>query len=243
MKDIFIKISSLYFFYRWHPEVALRYLPIVDDLNKDKSLKKIIEIGSGGLGITPYLNRNITGFDIAFSPPFHSKLKRIIGNAVNISLPKNSFDAVLSVDTLEHMNKISRIQAISEMFKIAKKKIIIAVPSGNDSQKQDEELDSIFYQRFGKKYHFLDEQIHLGLPEEKEMINAIKLASAKWHKKFHLRTYNNENLKLRKFLMLGFMTKNVFVNFCHRKIMLFFIPILKLINHKPTYRKIFIIDL
>src|SRR3989338_1697820 len=58
------------FFLHQHPETALRYLPIVSVMAK-KGLKdsKLLEVGSGSLGITPYLKRPIDGIDVNFSGP------------------------------------------------------------------------------------------------------------------------------------------------------------------------------
>ncbi len=41
---------------RWHPEVAIRYLPIVKQLKATSlSSGSMLEVGSGWLGIAPYL--------------------------------------------------------------------------------------------------------------------------------------------------------------------------------------------
>lgn len=53
-----------------HPEAALRYLPIVDLLKKERlENSKILEIGSGSYGITPYLKKEVVGIDMSFDEP------------------------------------------------------------------------------------------------------------------------------------------------------------------------------
>ena len=83
-------LSRFNFFYRWHPEVALRYLPIVKRIKQyKKELKKkelkILEVGSGSLGMAPYLKMPVTGLDVDFSGPKLSLLKPAQGKATKIS--------------------------------------------------------------------------------------------------------------------------------------------------------------
>ncbi|MBI4099942.1 class I SAM-dependent methyltransferase, partial [Candidatus Microgenomates bacterium] len=116
------------FFKRWHPEVAIRYLPIVKEINA-LDRPTVLEVGSGGLGIAPYLNRSVTGLDTHFSPPFHPSLTKKIGNGTKIPFPDKSFDVVIAVDILEHVKPVDRAKVVSEIRRVAKKEIIIAVPT------------------------------------------------------------------------------------------------------------------
>src|SRR3989344_5294616 len=71
------KISDKYLWGQ-HPEAALRYSPVVKEIrNRGLSSSKIIEIGSGSLGITPYFKKRIVGLDIDFSGPKSKYLHKI----------------------------------------------------------------------------------------------------------------------------------------------------------------------
>ncbi len=155
MNEFIAKISGLWFFYRWHPEVALRYLHIVEEIKKKDKNMKILEVGSGGLGIAPYLKRPVTGVDTKFDPPFHPLLKKVKASALKMPFKNNSYDIVLSVDMLEHMSKKDRIKAINEMFRIARRKVIIAVPCGKAAYEQDILLDEYYKRYLGNQFHFL----------------------------------------------------------------------------------------
>ncbi|MBI4990704.1 methyltransferase domain-containing protein [Candidatus Gottesmanbacteria bacterium] len=100
IKEFLIKLSSLWFFYRWHPEVALRYMPIVSEIKKLDEEISILEVGSGGLGITPYLRKKMTGVDVEFKPPFHPLLHKIEALATKLPFKDGSFDVVISIDML-----------------------------------------------------------------------------------------------------------------------------------------------
>lgn len=236
--DLLLRVSSFWWFYRWHPEVAIRYLPVVSGIKSLGENITVLEIGSGGLGIAPYLRRNVVGVDTQFHPPFHPLLKQVKGSAIHVPFGNNTYDVVISVDTLEHLKKEQRERAIGEMIRVAKKKVIIAVPSGKKSYEQDKILDVLYKQRFGSSYIFLKEQIEYGLPEEEDFTRIIKSFARRKYGTYALTITGNENLKVRSFLMKGWMTKNRVKEFFFRKLLLLFIPFLT-VRKEPTYRKIF----
>ena len=241
--ELLVKLAGFWFFPRWHPEIALRYLPIVDAI---KSLEKnltILEVGSGGLGIVPYLNREVTGVDIAFNLPIHPKLRQVKDSVTHLPFRDTSFDIVISVDMLEHLEKKERIKAVDEMLRVARKKIFVSVPCGKYAYKQDLYLDKYFREKYGSRYQFLEEQVTLGLPEEKDIYDKIVMKAKERKRPINLEVFGNENLNLRLFLMKGFISKNLLANLFFRKILLFALPILRLYSNEPTYRKLFVVTL
>ena len=240
MKNSFKQyVKGLFLFRGWHPEVALRYLPIVARIKKLDRKPSVLDVGSGGLGIAPYIKMKVTGLDVGFSPPYHERLLKIEASALKLPFADASFRIVVSVDMLEHLSKTERFQAISEMIRVAGKAVFLAVPSGKLSQAQDEQLSLYYREKFGKSYHFFDEQIGFGLPEPSDLSADIRKAARMQNKKIRVEIENNENLKLRDFLMKGWMTKNLFINVFFRKIMLLVLPLMIRLNRPPAYRKIF----
>ncbi len=127
IKNLFDK-----FFWRQHPEAALRYAPVVREIKRLKlQNSKILEIGPGSLGIIPYLKREIDGIDMDFSGPQTDLLKKIKGTAIDLPFRKNSYDVVISVDVLEHLTRPQRENAVYEMLRVAKELNIIVVPVGD----------------------------------------------------------------------------------------------------------------
>lgn len=232
-----------WFFYRWHPEVALRYLPIVEEIKKLPIDETILEVGSGGLGIAPYIGREVTGIDVKFEKPYHPLLKRIKSSALALPFDNSSFTAVVSCDMLEHLRMKDRAKAIDEMMRVAKKHIFIGVPCGKKSLAQDLFLDKWYQKHYHRRYHFLKEQIELGVPEKDEIYAMILDASRKMHKNIRVSMIGNENLSLRLFLMKGWMTTNIIVDIIFRKVFIFFLPILRYLNHDPTYRYLFTVTI
>src|SRR5438132_6192049 len=129
------------YYWRQHPEAALRYLPVVDELKKAKLVDSaILEIGSGSLGITPYLKKEIDGIDKDFSGPQTKLLKKIRGKADILPFKKNTYDVTISVDVVEHLPNDEREKAIFEQLRVTKKLAVIVIPLGSLSEKQDSAL-------------------------------------------------------------------------------------------------------
>lgn len=231
-------------FERWHPKVALRYLPIVAAIKKG-GLKNpsILEVGSGSLGIAPYLKMPVTGVDQDFSGPTFPLLKKVVGKATAVPFPDKSFDFVVMVDVLEHLPPKERPKAIEEALRCAQREVFIAVPCGKLAWQQDQELDRYFRQVFGKPFPFLAEHLKYGLPEKEAITAIIKTGVQDLNLRVEIKTFGSLNLSFRKFLMRGWMTKNKLVDFIFRKFFLLFIPIFRLINFEPTYRQLFFIKI
>lgn len=247
-------MSLLDFFTFWHPKIALRYLPIVEEINLTyKDGNSILEVGSGAIGAAPYINRQVIGVDKSFDGKNHSKLKQVVADAVKLPFADCSFDYVVSSDVLEHIRPDLRQKAVFEWLRVAKKELILAFPEGEEAEIHDKEL----YDEFKKNNCqdcaeiFFKEHLEYGLPRIEEVTGWLKNFQTTCHPEelsdegssLDIQIVDNLNLSLRKFLMHGWMTKNPFVDLFFRKILLLFIPIMCLFNQSPTYRKIVFIKM
>lgn len=247
MTDLFAELRALKFtpWYRWHPQIAMRYLPVVDYINSkfriQNSELKILEVGSGGLGIAPYLKMSMTGVDKEFEPPFHPMLKRVSGDATKLIFLNNSFDVVISMDMLEHLPKSLRQKAISEMVRVAQSAVVIGVPCGNVSALHDQWVQDSYKRQHGREFPFASEQLGFGLPEKEEIVQYLNTASRLVKKRIHIESKGNSNLRLRAFLMWGWMSKSMIITILFRKVFLLFIPLFRLIDQPPHYRQLFFV--
>lgn len=231
------------FFWRQHPEAALRYLPVVSEIEKSGLMDpNILEIGSGSLGITPYFKGNVDGLDIDFSGPTSKFLNKIKGQADNLPFHKNSYDVVISVDVIEHLPKSLREKAIFEQLRITKKLAIIVVPVGKLSEDQDRQLFAHWNKIFKTKNQFLQEHIENGLPSVDEILVWIDRSLRKLGKKARIKSRPILNLALRQFLMKTWISKNRCLYYLYMKGYLLLLPLLRLANFGNCYRRIFVIE-
>ncbi len=231
------------FYKHQHPESALRYLPIVSILKKLKLIdSKILEVGSGSLGITPYLKRPIDGLDADFSGPKSENLNQIKGTAVDLPFRKNSYDVVISSDTLEHIPVALREKAIDEMLRVARQLVIIVVPTGSLSQKQDRQLHDRFQKVFKKSDKFLSEHVQHGLPKNDEILVTIDKSLRNLGKTARVSSKPLLNLTVRKLIMYTWISQNKYIYYSYMKGYLFLIPLLRLANFGNCYRRLFMIE-
>lgn len=243
MKKLWQNIEKFLGVYRWHPKIALRYLPIVDEIKKYyRYIPEILEVGPGELGIAPYIGTRVVGVDIHFNNELlYPLLVPVKSSVLDLPFSNNSFEVVVSVDMLEHIKQEDRAKAISEMLRIAKRLVCIGVPCGELAEKQDRELAGVYKKKYKQDFRFLTEQVSYGLPTRDVISDTIESEAEKLHKRVIISSHGNINLSLRKFLMQGWMSRNIFVNILFRKVFLLFIPIFRIFNHEPAYRQLFMV--
>ncbi len=221
-------------------DTALRYVPLVNFMKKHSLVdRKILESGSGDIGITPYLKTEVTGLDIAFENKKSDILKKVKYDGSSFPFDDNEFDVCLSVDSLEHVPRQNRPFHIKEMIRVSKEALIIVVPSGKEAEKHDFGLREYFKKVENREDKFLEEHIRNGLPNENEVLSLVKenLGNKKIKK---IKVKKLTNLKIRHFLMISKIGKSKFL-----KIIYFiFLPLVLLgfsFSFGKCYRKIFFI--
>lgn len=227
-----------------HPETALRYLPVAREIKRLKLTKsKILEVGSGSLGITPYLKEKIDGLDVDFSGPQSPLVNQIKGDARNLPFRKNSYDVVISVDVLEHLNPDVRSASVREMLKVAKKLLVIVVPTGEASEKQDRALYVLWQKVKRGNNQFLAEHAKFGLPSNDQILVSLDKSLRLLGKKAKIKSYPILNLTIRKFLMRTWITKSKLIYYLYLKGFMLLVPALKYVNFGNCYRTVFVIEL
>ncbi len=221
-------------FPNWSPDIALRYLPIAHDIRKNPDIRTIVDVGSGSLGIAPYLKRSVTGVDVAFRGPSSRFLKQVKGHADRLPFKNKSFDVGVCVDTLEHIPKKRRKKVISELLRVTKKKVYVVAPCGSASESEDRRLFT--YLKIVNKWEdpYLREHMTYGLPKEKEIISYV---SANYDRD----TKGLTNMYLRRLIMRFQYSNTRLGRFISSVIFILLLPLFLKLNFAPTYRKLFII--
>ncbi len=108
-----------------------------------KGMKSVLDVGCGAYSPIASLKKTFysVGVDIHEPSIKKSKKQKIhddykIGNVLKLStfLKKKSFDAVLGLDIIEHLEKKEGILLLKQMESIAKKKVVILTPYGFTQQ-------------------------------------------------------------------------------------------------------------
>lgn len=94
----------------------------------------------------------------------------LLGNGCVLPFADSSFIAVVSIDTLEHLPKESRLAFLRECLRVAQRYVIIAAPFGSEGHRECEKrLDSLYRSAHGEPHIYLNEHIRYGLPDIAEI--------------------------------------------------------------------------
>ena len=91
-----------------------------------------------------------------------------------IPFADNSFSAVVSIDTLEHLPRENRRPFIRECLRVARRYVVIAAPFGGEGHRECEKrLDSLYRSVYGEPHMYLNEHIRYGLPDLAELDQVV----------------------------------------------------------------------
>ncbi len=101
----------------------------------------------------------------------------IIADATALPFPAQGFDAVVSLDVLEHIPAPLRTLAAAEMARVAERAVIVGFPPEQEWVK-DAELDanSRWFELFGEDYVWLQEHKEFGLVNTAEIVATFEAA-------------------------------------------------------------------
>lgn len=158
-----------------------RYRACADILSHVTSLTnvRLLDVGSGPECL---LERFIPEADITFidqqfpTDDVLNSSSRIAGDILQIELAENSFDFVVSIDTLEHIQKESREIYLEKLSTVAADGIIIAFPYSDDdvAEHTDRFIDAVYRREFGTGYFWLDEHFKYSLPSRQDVIRQLQ---------------------------------------------------------------------
>jgi len=192
-------------------DVALRYLPVAEEiLRGGMQAPSILEVGSGATGITPFLPHPVTGADVSFEGTVSDRLRPVPLTGPYLPFGDGSFDYVISVDMLEHANPADRPGFVSEMIRVAKREVILAVPCGRLAEEQDRALDEYFFRKRGERYVYLREHVENGLPTEGEILSWLTPERGGTARREDYTVRRNVNLKVRNLYMKVWMTPGMY---------------------------------
>ena len=158
-------------------DIVQRYYPVVKQLKKGAH-GKIIDVGCGNLGgITPFVDtikNKIVLYDDDLGDYRLKKVTYKEGSILNMPFTDDSLDFTICVDVLEHIPVNHRKNAIKELLRITKSKLILAFPEGALSAKSEKLVCTIFEKITHKKHFFLREHAKYGLPKQMEILEIIK---------------------------------------------------------------------
>jgi len=219
----------------------VRYFPIMHELREAAGKGSILEVGSGSMGLGEFLPTPFTGCDIVFDPQTMSPyLTPVRVSATGLPFADESFDTVLCLDTLEHIQRHSRPAVLSEAVRVAKRVVVIGAPMGDRALKADVKL-ARFYERLGNPIPLWLEE-HLNLKDEFPTRSEIETILAGLRKPFEVRKGESALFHLLLSVLEATpIARNITAAFSRTPWNVAIAPILHWMNRSGTYRTYFIV--
>lgn len=171
-----LKPGIVHRFRQWLGETAdhrLRYAEVLHQLALERPAR-VLEVGSGPVGLARYWSGGVVGVDVAFPTPTARGLRPTVAPATKLPFEDASFPVVISIDMLEHLPAADRATAIAEMFRVAQGTVIIAVPAGPAARAAEARLLKAWR---GPLPGWLTEHQQEGLPDVEAIRQAIQEAA------------------------------------------------------------------
>lgn len=124
-KNIFRQFENLFFFYILQKEIGDAKSVLDVGCGNDSAIGRLKKtFGSEGIDIYPNCIKT------SESKHLHDKYKLGDIRKLNKFYKPKSFDILVSIDVIEHLTKEESLKMISDMEKIARKKIVVMTPQG-----------------------------------------------------------------------------------------------------------------
>jgi len=124
----------------------------------------VLEVGGGPGGIARYLRRPVVGLESEVFQPDNPWLDLRQGSILALPFPDRSFDLVLCVDVMEHLAAGDRLQAMSELLRVTRRRTWIACPVAEWAEEAERMLEQWFVAIQLPIPEWLQEHRALGLP-------------------------------------------------------------------------------
>lgn len=159
---------------------ASRYLCGRDDFVRHRAAARLLGPGIrtaldvGGEGLMSNFRR-----DVRFTT-VNVKRADAVASAERLPFRDESFDAVASIDTLEHLPRGIRKAAVAEMARVARKRVVLAAPLGTREHADFERRLLEDLERSGSgDTEYLAEHVRNGLPTPEDLAELMRTFGGK----------------------------------------------------------------
>lgn len=172
--------------------------PLIEHLGDGGTL---LDVGSGSEGVAGWIGPGwtVTAVDRSFENigalpgPRPARTLKVVGDACNLPFGDREFDVVVALDVLEHVMPKNRRKAIDEMVRVARRRVIVACPTGRAALAADGRLAEGLKTRGVPPPSWLAEHEENGFPDREEL-------RAQLESHGELRLIGNENIRWHEWL-------------------------------------------
>lgn len=217
---------------------AARYFPILRELRKSIDIDgnySILEIGSGAIGLGQFYRSSFVGCDLEFTEMPRSPMRAVRCSGTKLPFGDKSFDGVVLSDVMEHVPPDLRPSVISEALRVSRRVAIFGFPCGRGAFDVDKELHARYLARKAEPPVWLKEHM-LHLFPDATLFSGLPPG-------WKLATFPNESVAFHSWMMRleTYRLVDYFFRVCLILTPWLVEPLLRMADHEPCYRRIFVL--
>jgi SAM-dependent methyltransferase len=169
---------------RGYPDWAMRYGPIARGLSASPA-QRVIEIGANEASFARFCNRKTILADLEFDAiatgKSYSSASGVVADATQLPFASYSADAVLCIDTLEHIPKQNRSAILGELLRVLKPMgiAVVSFPSGENAAAVEKAIRAEYMRVTAQHLRWLEEHAVEGLPGAEETVQMLAVHNPK----------------------------------------------------------------
>ncbi len=150
------------------PDVFFRHLLVARELSKIPDLKTVLDVG-GSLGEfrkfrndLKVVTADVIGGDVIYGGD-------------RLPFKDSGFDAVVSIDTLEHVPPLKRVELVGEWLRVAKDILVMIAPYASAAHlKYEQKLKKDYENKRKKIPEYLEEHLKYGLVTDRQVVEITR---------------------------------------------------------------------
>lgn len=225
----------------WVPEIALRYLPVVESIQAESPRGLILEVGVNCSGLTTYLRRPVVGVDCVMEGMCPAFVTPILAKGQALPFQSGSFDFTVCMDTLEHIEPSDRNRFLREIMRVTRRRVYIGCPMGFQAEQEDQALQQYYQVQRGGSFPFLDEHVANGLPRLKAVLAEMEGIAEDSGRPLRLHCEPNLNVWVHRMLLRLWMRTDR-VSYVLHRLAIVLVHVRRWLNIGPCYRQIIVAE-
>ena len=225
----------------WVPEVALRYLPVVESVQAESPRGLILEVGVNRSGLTTYLRRPVVGVDCVMEGTCPAFVTPILAKGQALPFQAGSFDCTVCMDTLEHIESSDRNCFLREIMRVTRRRVYIGCPMGFQAEQEDQALQQYYQVQRGGSFPFLDEHVANGLPRLKAVLSEMEGIAEDSGRSVRFHCEPNLNVWVHRVLLRLWMRTDR-VSYVSHRLAILLVHMRRWLNVGPCYRQIIVAE-
>ena len=225
----------------WVPEIALRYLPVVESICAESSRGLILEVGVNLSGLTTYLRQPVVGVDCVLEGACPALVTPILAKGQALPFQSGSFDCTVCMDTLEHIESSDRNRFLRELMRVTRRRMYIGCPMGSQAEKEDKALQQYYRAQRGESFPFLDEHVANGLPRLKAVLAEMEDIAEDSERPIRFHCEPNLNVWVHRMLLRLWMRTDR-VSYVLHRLAIVLVHVRRWLNIGPCYRQIIVAE-